>query len=104
MSSRVVRWFGIAVPVVALAFGGWAFAQEPQKKDEPKKPEVKVEKKEEKKVEKKDGKDIVAVAMDSKDPKFTTFCDLLKDAGLVEELKKEGLVEKAEEHILEYGG
>lgn len=83
--SKMVRWFGIAVPVVALALGGWALAEEP------KKPEAKPEaKKEEPKKDVKPAaaaKDIVDTAVEAK---FTTLADLLKAAGLVESLKGEG--------------
>lgn len=79
MSSRMLRW--VSVAVVALAFSGWATAQE--KKTEAK-PEAKKDE------PKKNGKDIVQTLMDSKDPKCATLCDLLKAAGLDATLKEKG--------------
>lgn len=90
MTSRVVRWLGVTVPVVALAFGGWAFAQEPPKKPEPPKPPpVKPEEKkiEAPKVEPKMDGDILGTAMSEK---LVTFIAMVKIAGLDEALKGEG--------------
>jgi uncharacterized surface protein with fasciclin (FAS1) repeats len=87
MLGRMSR--GLCVAVLALAFSGWAAAQEPKKpeakpeaKPEIKKPEVAPQ---EKKAE--EGKDIIATAMDAK---LATFVDLVKLAGLTDELKKPG--------------
>lgn len=80
---RMSRWFCVTLPVVALAFGGWAWAQEPPKKPEGK-PEVKAP---EKKVEEKEAKDIVQTALDAK---FKTLCELLTAAGLEDALKGPG--------------
>jgi uncharacterized surface protein with fasciclin (FAS1) repeats len=90
MTSRVVRWLGVAVPVVALSFGGWAVAQEPPKKEPPKAEPKKVEPPkpaDDKKVEPKAEKDILAAAAEAK---LTTFVELVKLAGLDEELKGTG--------------
>jgi uncharacterized surface protein with fasciclin (FAS1) repeats len=65
--------------MVALAFGGVAFAQEAKPQEPPKKADAP-------KMDDK-AKDIVAVAMDAK---FNTLVDLLKAAGLADELKKPG--------------
>ena len=87
MTSRMFRWVGIAIPVVALTCGSWAFAQQAPKKQEPKpaeakKPEAKPQEK------KEDGKkDILAAAAEAK---LNTFVDLVKLAGLTDELKKPG--------------
>lgn len=105
--SKWVRWFGVVVPVIALAFGSYAIAEDKakpeakpgEKKEEPKKdapkpsdkPEVKKEepKKEEHKNDKKaEAKTIVDVAMADKE--FSTLVDLLKAAELVDTLKGEG--------------
>ncbi len=86
MLGRMSR--GLCVAVLALAFSGWAAAQEPKKPEA--KPEAKPEMKkpegpQEKKAE--EGKDIIATAMDAK---LATFVDLVKLAGLTDELKKPG--------------
>jgi uncharacterized surface protein with fasciclin (FAS1) repeats len=86
MLGRMSR--GLCVAVLALAFSGWAAAQEPKKpeakpeaKPEIKKPEAAPQEK------KEEGKDIVQVA---KDAKFNTLCELLQLAGLVDTLKGKG--------------
>ena len=85
MFGRMSR--GLFVAVLALAFTGWAAAQQP----EPKKPEAKPEvKKPEAKpevkpqIEKKDGKDLLETA---KDAKLMTFTDLVKLSGLEKALQ-----------------
>lgn len=86
MLGRMSR--GLCVAVLALAFSGWAAAQEPKKPEA--KPEAKPEmKKPEAKPQevKEAGKDIIAAATDAK---LMTFVDLVKLAGLMDELKKPG--------------
>jgi uncharacterized surface protein with fasciclin (FAS1) repeats len=81
MFGRMSR--GLFVAVLALAFGGWAAAQQPEhKKPEAKRPEVKPQ------VtplhEKKEGENLFETA---KEAKLTTFTDLIKLAGLERELE-----------------
>ena len=86
MFGRMSR--GLCMAVVALAFSGLATAQEPKKPEA--KPEAKPEmKKPEAKPQelKEEGKDIIAAATDAK---LMTFVDLVKMAGLTDELKKPG--------------
>lgn len=72
------RWFCVTAAVVALAFSGWASAQQtPTGKPEPKPQEQPL----------KEGKDLVQTALDVK---CHTLCELLKSAGLVETLKGPG--------------
>jgi uncharacterized surface protein with fasciclin (FAS1) repeats len=81
MFGRMSR--GLFVAVLALAFTGWAAAQQP----EPKKPEAKPEMKrpEAKPLqEKKEGKNLLETA---KEAKLTEFCELVKLAGLERELE-----------------
>ena len=78
MFSGKSRWFCVTAAVVALAFSGWASAQQtPTAKPEPK-PQAQPA---------PEGKDLVQTAMDAK---FNTLCELLKDAGLVETLQGPG--------------
>jgi uncharacterized surface protein with fasciclin (FAS1) repeats len=84
MLGRMSR--GLFVAVVALAFSGFAAAQEPKKPEA--KPEAKPEMKkpeaaapQEKKAE---GKDLLETA---KDAKLATFCELVKLAGLEKDLQ-----------------
>ena len=89
MLGRMSR--GLCVAVVALAFSGWAAAQEPKKPEA--KPEAKpeVQKPEairrEGRPKKEEAKDIIATATDAK---LATFVELVKLAGLTDELKKPG--------------
>jgi len=77
----MLRLVGVAIPVVALAFGSWALAQEPAKK-----PDVKPEpKKEEPKKE-----ELHDIVMTAKDAKLNTLCELLKLAGLDKDLEGPG--------------
>ncbi len=88
MFGRMSR--GMFVAVLALAFSGWAAAQQPEPKKpeakpEAKKPEAKPEAKPEIKpqVEKKDGKNLLETA---KDAKLATFAELVTLAGLEKDL------------------
>jgi len=79
MFDRKSRWLCVTASLVALAFSGWAVAQQPPPAD---KPEQKPQQ-----PPAEASKDIVQTAMDAK---LDTFCDLLKAAGLVETLKGPG--------------
>ncbi len=89
MTGRKFRLFGVALPILALALGTSAFAQE-HKKAEPKpEPKQEAKKEEPKKAEepKKNGKDILETAVGGG---LKTFSELVIQANLVEELKKPG--------------
>jgi len=89
MTVRKFRLFGVALPILALALGTSAFAQEHKKAEA--KPEAKQEAKKEepKKAEepKKNGKDILETAVGGG---LKTFSELVIQANLVDELKKPG--------------
>jgi uncharacterized surface protein with fasciclin (FAS1) repeats len=86
MSNGMLRLVGVVIPVVALAFGSWALAQEPPKKAEAK-PEVKKEEAKKEEIKKEEAKDILAMA---KELKFTTFLELVKLADLEKDLQSPG--------------
>ena len=86
MSNGMLRLVGVVIPVVALAFGSWALAQEPAKKPEAK-PEVKKEEAKKEEIKKEEAKDILAMA---KEVKLTTFCELVKLADLEKDLESPG--------------
>jgi uncharacterized surface protein with fasciclin (FAS1) repeats len=76
----MLRLVGVAIPVVALAFGSWALAQEPAKPDVKPEPKMEEPKKEE----------LHDIVMTAKDAKLNTLCELLKLAGLDKDLEGPG--------------
>jgi uncharacterized surface protein with fasciclin (FAS1) repeats len=79
MFGRMSR--GLFVAVLALAFTGWAAAQQPQ----PQKPEAKPQVKPEMKTpQEKEGKNLLETAREAK---LMTFVELVKMAGLEKELE-----------------
>jgi uncharacterized surface protein with fasciclin (FAS1) repeats len=84
------RLFGVALPVVAIALGTSAFAQDKPKAEPKPEPKQEVKKEEPKKAEepKKDGKDIIETAVTAG---LKTFSELVIQAGLTEELKKKDI-------------
>jgi uncharacterized surface protein with fasciclin (FAS1) repeats len=84
------RLFGVALPVVAIALGTSAFAQDKPKQEPKPEPKQEVKKEEPKKAEepKKNGKDIIETAVTAG---LKTFSELVIQAGLTEELKKKDI-------------
>lgn len=84
------KYVGVAIPVVAIAFGGWSVSAQDKPAD-PKKPDAKKpddKKPEAPKPDAAKAKNIVDTA--KADKQFSTLCELLTEAALIETLSGPG--------------